>query len=135
MEMGPDRWFNLSRRELKVLLISSFILLASVTGLQMMRQITWRDEFEVEGVVEAFEPPERLNVNTARPYELESLPGIGEKTADAIVRYREENGSFRSLDDLVKIPGIGHKTVRALRPLVMCIQPEDTELKSRKGHD
>jgi len=59
-----------------------------------------------------------LNVNTASASELQVLPGIGPKKADAIVNFRKENGPFRQVDDLVQVKGIGPKTLAKLRPLV-----------------
>ncbi len=59
-----------------------------------------------------------LNVNTATSSELQVLPGIGPKKADAIVNFRTENGPFRQVDDLVQVKGIGPKTLAKLRPLV-----------------
>ncbi len=47
-----------------------------------------------------------VNINTATKDELMTLPGIGESKADAIIKYREKNGPFQSIEDITKIPGI-----------------------------
>lgn len=52
-----------------------------------------------------------ININTAHPSELISLKGIGVKSAEAIVAYRETMGEFKTVDDLTKVKGIGQKTV------------------------
>ena len=60
----------------------------------------------------------RININTASAAELDLLPGVGEVTAARIIAFREENGPFRSVDDLVLVEGISAKTVGGLRDLV-----------------
>ena len=58
-----------------------------------------------------------VNINTASAKELETLPGIGAKKAQAIVEYREEHGgSFKSVDELKEVKGIGPKLLEKLRP-------------------
>lgn len=59
-----------------------------------------------------------VNVNTATPEELETLPGIGEVLAGAIVAYREEHGPFTSVDQLLDVSGIGEVTLEEVRDLV-----------------
>lgn len=54
---------------------------------------------------------DKINVNTATVQELEKLEGIGTAKAQAIIRYREEHGNFRSVEDLKNVPGIGDKTL------------------------
>ena len=54
-----------------------------------------------------------IDINTATVEQLEGLKGIGPKKAAAIVKYREANGPFGSIDDLAKVPGIGKKTLTA----------------------
>jgi competence protein ComEA len=49
----------------------------------------------------------RVNINTATAAELDTLPGIGETTAQAIVDYRIQNGSFQVIQDIMNVPGIG----------------------------
>jgi competence protein ComEA len=56
-----------------------------------------------------------INVNTASAAELEKLPGIGKKSAAAIVAYRSEKGPFKTSKDLVKVKGIGEKTVEKIK--------------------
>ncbi|MGX7203752.1 helix-hairpin-helix domain-containing protein [Enterococcus pingfangensis] len=63
----------------------------------------------------AQEAEEKININTADSNELQQLSGIGEKRAADIVKYREENGSFRAVEDLTKVSGIGEKTLENLK--------------------
>ena len=62
--------------------------------------------------------PQLVNVNTAAAEELETLPGIGEVLAAAIISYREEHGPFTSVDQLVDVSGIGDATLEEIRDLV-----------------
>ncbi|GEL08632.1 competence protein ComEA [Salisediminibacterium halotolerans] len=55
-----------------------------------------------------------INLNQADESELTELPGIGPAKAEAIVTYREENGSFAVTEDLTEVPGIGEKTYETL---------------------
>jgi competence protein ComEA len=57
-----------------------------------------------------------VNVNTASLEELQLLPGIGETRARAILAARKERGSFKSLDELVEVKGIGETSLARLRP-------------------
>jgi competence protein ComEA len=59
-----------------------------------------------------------LNLNTATAVELESLPGIGAQTAARIVEYRQKNGAFKKVEDLMNVKGIGEKSFLKLKPLV-----------------
>jgi competence protein ComEA len=70
------------------------------------------------GSNEAPPPLAMINLNTATPEELELLPGIGEVTARRIVEFREENGPFRSIDDLIHVQGISDRTIDAFRDQV-----------------
>ena len=66
----------------------------------------------------AADSPVRLNLNTATIAELTELPGIGDVIAERIVRFREENGPFRSIDDLIHVEGISTRTIDGFRDLV-----------------
>lgn len=63
-------------------------------------------------------PAAPVDLNRATPAELDLLPGIGPATAAAIVTWREENGGFRRVDDLLEVPGIGPTRLERLRPHV-----------------
>ena len=57
----------------------------------------------------------RISINTADAEELSELPGIGLKTAEKIVAYREENGLFQSVEDLKRVSGIGNMKYEKLK--------------------
>lgn len=56
-----------------------------------------------------------IDLNTADQAALETLPGIGPALAGRIIAWRDENGGFRSVDDLLAVPGIGEKLLAGLR--------------------
>jgi len=59
-----------------------------------------------------------VNINTADAVALESLPGIGPALASRIIAWREANGGFRSVDELLAVSGIGEKTLAGFRDQV-----------------
>ncbi len=63
-------------------------------------------------------PAALVNVNTADQAALESLPGIGPVTAQAILKWRSENGAFTAVDQLLDVSGIGDATLAEIAPFV-----------------
>ncbi len=63
--------------------------------------------------------PAPLDLNRATAAELEALPGIGPRRAQAILDYREVSGGFDRVEDLLLVEGIGPATLEALRTLVV----------------
>ena len=63
-------------------------------------------------------PASLVNINKASEAELEGLPGVGPATATAIVEERAANGPYASVDDLLRVSGIGDKKLERLRDLV-----------------
>ena len=62
--------------------------------------------------------PGLINVNTATLEQLDTLPGIGPKLAQAIIDYRTEYGNFETPEDLLHVPGIGEKKLAAIIDLI-----------------
>lgn len=60
----------------------------------------------------------KVNINTATQSQLETLPGIGLVKARSIIKYRQENGYFSSIEDLTKVNGIGEKTLENIKELI-----------------
>ncbi len=56
----------------------------------------------------------KININTADAEELDRLKGIGEKTAEAIIEYREET-PFKSIEDIMNVKGIGEKKFEEIK--------------------
>lgn len=57
----------------------------------------------------------KININTATSEELQELDGVGEATAEKIIKEREENGPFATVEDIMRVPGIGEKKFEAMR--------------------
>lgn len=71
----------------------------------------------------AVEPSEtsngKISINTASAEELMELDGVGEATAEKIIAYRQENGGFQKLEDLLNVSGIGEKKFEAMKDQIV----------------
>jgi competence protein ComEA len=61
----------------------------------------------------------KINLNKATMEELSQLKGIGMKYAERIVQYRDKNGPFKNVDDLLNVQGIGPKTLEKNKELII----------------
>jgi competence protein ComEA len=68
--------------------------------------------------------PASVNLNTATASELEALPGVGAATAARILEYRQKNGGFKKIEDLMNVRGIGEKTFLNLKPMIVVTPPK-----------
>ncbi len=93
---------------------------AVVEGINLAAPVRPGDQIVVPGPGAA--PAERgsgrISLNRATPEELESLPGVGPVLAARIVAYRDQNGPFTEVEDLLDVPGIGEAILASLRDLV-----------------
>jgi len=64
------------------------------------------------------EQPQKIDINRAEAWLLETLPGIGESKAQAIIDYRQKNGGFRSITELTEIQGIGPATYEQIKNFI-----------------
>lgn len=78
--------------------------------------------------------PHSIKINTAGLKELETLPGIGPKTARRILDYRREHGPFKTLQELKKVQRIGSKTLHKISPyLFIKAEGNTTNEASERG--
>jgi competence protein ComEA len=72
-----------------------------------------------------------VNLNTATQAQLETLPGIGAKAAERILEFRQKNGAFKKVEDLMNVKGIGEKNFLKLKPFIT-VSPQKTDAPSDK---
>lgn len=60
----------------------------------------------------------KISINTGTQEELETIPGIGESKAKAIIKYREENGDFKSIEEITNVSGIGESTFEKFKDYI-----------------
>ncbi|MDD6565046.1 MAG: ComEA family DNA-binding protein [Clostridiales bacterium] len=119
-------------KKMKIVLYSVLFLMAFALGLYL--ECCDKKTFEITTIPIPSETPAstqsyssnydedgRLDINTATVDELDAIDGIGPKTAQHIVEYREANGEFRAIEELTLVKGIGEGMVNRLRPYI-CIR-------------
>ena len=76
-------------------------------------------------------PAAIVNINTASAAEFEALPGIGAKTAARIVEYRQKNGPFKKVEELMNVRGLGEKNFLKLKAQLTVGTPKTTDRPDR----
>ena len=79
---------------------------------------TTQKPHQIKETIEKQPKPSLLNINTATVEELQTLPSIGPQMAKRIVQYRQENGDFKTVEDLIEVKGIGEKTLEKIKPYI-----------------
>ena len=69
------------------------------------------------------QPQAKVDLNKADQKELESLPGIGPTTAQRILEYRQDNGRFAKIEEIMNVWGIGEKKFERLKELITVAAP------------
>ncbi len=69
-------------------------------------------------------PATPVNLNTATMAQLQELPGIGARTAERIIEYRQKNGGFKKIEELMNVKGIGEKSFLKLKAQIIVSKPD-----------
>ncbi|MEO8520281.1 MAG: helix-hairpin-helix domain-containing protein [Acidobacteriota bacterium] len=64
-------------------------------------------------------PASPVNINAATAAQLQTLPGVGASTAQRILDYRQKNGGFKKIEELMNVRGVGEKSFLKLKPLIV----------------
>lgn len=110
--MGISNWFARHTAALFCILFACLLVVAALYYPPL-----WATN-PPQGAVSAMAAVQndRLNINTASAADLTALPGIGEKKAAAIVAYRDANGPFTEVEQLLQVDGIGEGILEKIRP-------------------
>jgi len=65
-----------------------------------------------------------VNLNTATAEQLATIPGVGPKMAERIIDYRQKNGGFKKVEDLMNVSGVGEKSFLKMKPLITVTAPK-----------
>ena len=101
-----------------LLVVVTLVFICFAAGLFLGRNLNRAPVRIAPSVQTAAASSGAVNINTATAEELEALPGIGPTLAGRIVAWREENGGFRSPEELTKVDGMGTKTLEEIWDLI-----------------
>lgn len=111
MRFHKPYYFNIYKFFIKLILLLNLCCLMICCELKQSKQVlSTENRVLASGSV--------VNINTAKASELEKLPNIGAKTAQAIIEHREKFGKFRKPEHLMLVPRISDKRFREIRHLI-----------------
>jgi len=113
----------ISQKMLASIAIGSFFMLTLTAGMSFADDKTgiaaMADKAtEVSAMAEKGSLTEMFNLNSATPEMLSSIPGIGPKLGEAITAYRDANGSFSQIKDLLNVEGIDASLLEKIKPFL-----------------
>jgi competence protein ComEA len=114
---APD-WRRLYGPRVLVALVVVAVLAGGAVYASRVSEIAPRVVYtaSLEEVAAEFEGSLKVDMNSADVEELDELPEVGPATAEAIIEYRQANGSFTEVDELEGVPGIGPTTIEKIEP-------------------
>ncbi|UOQ86066.1 helix-hairpin-helix domain-containing protein [Gracilibacillus salinarum] len=87
---------------------------------EMIVQVPDKNSTDAVSLTGSIEKKEnKIRINVADASEIQTIPGIGEVKAQAIIEYRETNGNFKTVEELTKVSGIGDKTVEKMKEFIL----------------
>lgn len=106
-----------------LLMFLAIVALAAVPAAAGQKASTQKPAAAAKGEPAAKATPAApVNLNTATQAQLETLPGLGAKVAQRIIEYRQKNGNFKKVEDLMNVKGIGEKSFLKLKPMITVAQ-------------
>ncbi len=101
-----------------VFIVGLFFVIVAMATFPIAEAATTTKAEQVAEKVTKELPAGKININTADMDELQQLPGIGEKTAENIIKYIKENGKFTEAEQLLEVKNIGEKTLEKIKPFI-----------------
>ena len=133
MNMGEKvtktEWILLAMSVIFLLLVGTLYLRASAVADGVDYTISAARQTKEPVTPQALAP---LDINTADVESLQTLNGIGPALAQRIIDYRDKNGPFRSLEDLLQVKGIGESTLEGFRDRVTVAAETETETPEKE---
>jgi len=93
---------------------------AEPEGVNLAALVADGQQIDIPGIVDTSHiNAGRVDINTATVTELDALPGIGPTTAQTIVDFRRQNGTFQSIQDIQNVPGVGPATYERIKDYIL----------------
>jgi competence protein ComEA len=99
-------------------LIGTLIVAFVATGPEAWAQATKTTTPKSASTRQRATPSAPVNLNAATQTQLQTLPGVGAGTAQRILDYRQKNGAFKKIEELMNVKGVGEKSFLKLKPFV-----------------
>ncbi|MEG2247140.1 MAG: ComEA family DNA-binding protein, partial [Peptostreptococcaceae bacterium] len=104
----------------KILKNEDLIIVGNINSLEENIKVEGSNSGVITSVNSGGESSGTININTATSGELMNIDGVGEKTAQKIIDYREENGAFKTIEDIKNVDRIGDKTFENMKDQISC---------------